>query len=52
MQDAYRDQAPLLGPDIDIHGWEVFPSFEVEGTVFNTRKATIKCEVCLYMFVV
>ncbi|TDL20417.1 hypothetical protein BD410DRAFT_790896 [Rickenella mellea] len=30
-QVAYRENTPLLGPDIDPEGWNVFPSVEVSG---------------------
>ncbi|KAJ7077165.1 hypothetical protein B0H15DRAFT_862630 [Mycena belliarum] len=46
-QLAYRQNGPILGPDADPEGWLSLPMVSITGTVFNTRRVNIKCQLSL-----
>ncbi|KAJ7285202.1 hypothetical protein C8J57DRAFT_1290710 [Mycena rebaudengoi] len=46
-QLAYRENRPLLGPEVDLDGWAQLPPFTVRGTVFSSRNAEATCNLSL-----
>ncbi|KAJ6558644.1 hypothetical protein B0H10DRAFT_1846698 [Mycena sp. CBHHK59/15] len=42
-QRAYRENAPIPGPDIDRDGWHTCPTATLRGTVFNNRAVEVQC---------
>lgn len=44
-QLAYRQNAPIPGPDMDPEGWYTLRPATVMGTVFGARPVKIECHV-------
>ncbi|KAJ6455452.1 hypothetical protein C8R45DRAFT_1036382, partial [Mycena sanguinolenta] len=42
-QLAYRENTPILGPEIDPRGWHTCPDVVVRGVVFNNRTVEVQC---------
>lgn len=49
-QEAYKQKAPLLGPDLDVEGWQVFQDLEVLGKLFKQRHVSVALSVCKIKF--
>lgn len=46
---SYQENAPLLGPTVDIEGWHRVDPVDVNGTLFNDRAVNVKCTVCIHV---
>lgn len=44
---AYEEGSLLPGPDIDLHGWKVLPSFKIAGTLFGSKPVDIECSFAI-----
>lgn len=46
-QLSYAENAPLLGPTVDLEGWHRVNPITVQGTLFNNRDVSFRCTVSL-----
>ncbi|TFY77721.1 hypothetical protein EWM64_g6292 [Hericium alpestre] len=44
---AYQEGSPLLGPDVDLEGWNIYPAVNIQGTLFNTRSVDVQCTLAV-----
>ncbi|KJA19498.1 hypothetical protein HYPSUDRAFT_204546 [Hypholoma sublateritium FD-334 SS-4] len=46
-QLSYAENAPLLGPTVDLEGWHRVNPITVQGTLFNNRNVSFRCTLFL-----
>lgn len=46
-QLSYAENAPLLGPTVDVDGWHRVNPITVQGILFNHRNVSFRCTVSL-----